>query len=73
MQSQNIIIFVIYHIAHTIDILKIIIYVKFDDVTKKAFYQVSKLIFLSLMGNCLQARAAVGSRSAAAYNRHGPT
>lgn len=45
MQSQNIIIFVIYHIAHTIDILKIIIYVKFDDVTKKAFYQVSKLIF----------------------------
>lgn len=45
MQSQNIIIFVIYHIAHTIDIQKIIICVKFDDVTKKAFYQVSKLIF----------------------------
>ena len=43
MQSQNIIIFVIYHIAHTIDILKSIIYdiffyVKFNDVTKKAFY-----------------------------------
>ena len=37
MQSQNIIIFVIYYIAHTIDILKIIIYVKFDDVTKRPF------------------------------------
>ena len=38
MQSQNIIIFVIYYIAHTIDILNIIIYVKFNDVTKKDFY-----------------------------------
>lgn len=58
MQSQNIIIFVIYHIAHTIDILKIIIYVEFNDVKKERPFMIElpssiKVNFLSLMGNCL--------------------